>query len=141
MNKYHKKSSLRLIKCIGIIAISTSFHTLSEEHKMLKNCENSTTNEEISFCLDNIKTKAEKELVTWVNNQTFILEATKENTGRGAALKVFKRSMTKFKAYREDNCRWQYLNIAPEAGANIAYKQCYIDLTKIKINELSKFSQ
>lgn len=97
--------------------------------------------EQLSFCLDHVKDNAERELQIWLNNQIFTLDELQKVTGRGAALKIFKRSQEMFEKFREDNCRWQYLQIAPATGAATAYKKCYIKLTKARINELTELNK
>jgi len=95
---------------------------------------------EVSRCLDGIKEQKERELQTWINNQTFILEALAANNGRHAALNMFKRSQRNFISYRENNCRWQYLVVSPAPGAAVAFKKCFITLTQDRIEELSKLN-
>lgn len=101
----------------------------------------SQKNIDFSFCLDQVKNHAERELTTWINNQVFTLEELKKQTGRGAALTIFKRSQTAFEKYREDNCRWQYLQISPATGADTAYKSCYIRLTQARSQELAQLNR
>lgn len=100
-----------------------------------------TTTVEFSRCLDGVKEKKERELQTWVNNQTFILEALAANSGRRTTLDMFKRSQRNFISYRENNCRWQYLVVAPDDSAASAYKKCYITLTQYRIEELSHLNK
>ena len=100
-----------------------------------------TTTVEVSRCLDGVKEKKERELQTWVNNQTFILEALAANSGRRTTLDMFKRSQRNFISYRENNCRWQYLVVAPDDSAPGAYKKCYITLTQYRIEELSQLNK
>jgi uncharacterized protein YecT (DUF1311 family) len=105
-------------------------------------CEaNMKTIDEVSYCLDGIKKNKERELQTWVNNQTFILQELANNSGRRTALNIFKRSQRNFIHYREDNCRWQYLVLAPDAGAAVAYKKCYNTLTQYRIEELTQLNK
>jgi len=105
-------------------------------------CEmNMTTTPEVSKCLDGIRLDIDRELQTWVNNQSFILEELSANTGRRAALNMFKRSQRNFISYRENNCRWQYLSISPGTGAAAAFKKCYITLTQDRINELTNLNK
>lgn len=107
--------------------------------KSIENCESKKLNNtELSQCLDKVKDAIDKELQTWINNQTFILEEFATKTGRRAALDMFKRSQRNFISYRENNCRWQYLAISPGTGAAPAYKKCYILLSKDRIKELSQ---
>lgn len=108
--------------------------------KTVESCEEEFTEiADISRCFDVIKDRKERELTTWVNNQTFILEELAANTGRKAALNMFKRSQRNFMTYRENSCRWQYLTISPGLGAANAFKKCYILLTTDRINELKRF--
>jgi len=100
-----------------------------------------TTTEEFSKCLDGVRKHKDRELQTWVNNQTFTLEELAKVTGRQAALNMFKRSQRNFITYRENNCRWQYLAISPGTGAAAAFKKCYITLTQDRINELTSLSK
>tara|TARA_R110000787_G_scaffold123928_7_gene235053 strand:- start:477 stop:881 length:405 start_codon:yes stop_codon:yes gene_type:complete len=100
-----------------------------------------TTIADISRCLDGVKEKKDRELQTWVNNQSFILEELAANSGRSATLNMFKRSQRNFISYRENNCRWQYLVVAPDASAASAFKKCYITLTQDRINELTNLSR
>ena len=92
---------------------------------------------EASSCLDGVKKNIDRELQTWVNNHTFNLEDKALVTGRYSALKMFKRSQSNFITFRDNNCRWQYLAISPERGADIAYKNCYVRVTQTRIQELS----
>jgi len=105
-------------------------------------CElNMATTAEVSRCLDGVKETKERELQTWVNNQTFILEELAANNGRHASLNMFKRSQRNFISYRENNCRWQYLVIAPDDSAAGAFKKCYILLTQYRIEELTNLNK
>ena len=92
---------------------------------------------DVSRCLDGIRDKKDRELQTWINNQTFILEELSLHNGRSTSLDMFKRSQRNFISYRENNCRWQYLVLAPDESAAIAYKKCYITLTQDRIEELT----
>tara|TARA_R110000744_G_scaffold304543_1_gene413030 strand:- start:3361 stop:3765 length:405 start_codon:yes stop_codon:yes gene_type:complete len=96
---------------------------------------------EVSRCLDGTKVKKDRELQTWVNNQIFILEELAAHNGRRTSLDMFKRSQRNFISYRENNCRWQYLVVAPDEGAAIAYKKCYITLTQYRIEELTHLNK
>ena len=108
----------------------------------VESCEDkSTTVEELSRCLDGVKEKKDRELQTWVNNQTFILEELAANNGRRATLNMFKRSQRNFISYRENNCRWQYLFVSPDASSVVAFKKCYITLTQDRINELTSLNK
>lgn len=109
----------------------------SAEHKTIDACETKLKSEEsISQCFDGIRDRKDRELQTWINNQTFILEELAQNTGRRAALNMFKRAQRNFNTYRENNCRWHYLAISPNPGASNAFKKCYIRITQNRINEL-----
>jgi len=93
---------------------------------------------EASSCLDGVTKAIDRELQTWVNNHVFNLEEKALITGRYSALKMFKRSQSNFITFRDNDCRWRYLMVSPEKGANIVYKQCYIQLSKLRIKELRK---
>ncbi len=109
--------------------------------KTVKECEQTyQTNAELSHCLDLVKEAIDRELQTWINNQTFVLEEFAIITGRRSALNMFKRSQRNFITYRENNCRWQYLHISPGTGAAAAHKKCYILVTKDRIKELSRLN-
>lgn len=103
--------------------------------------EKMATTDDISRCFDSVKEKKDRELQTWVNNQTFILEELAANNGRHASLNMFKRSQRNFISYRENNCRWQYLVLAPDPHASAAYKKCYITLTQYRIEELASLNK
>ena len=122
----------------------TSFILLSSTamaKETITSCETKmTTATEISRCLDGIKEKKDRELQTWVNNQTFILEELAADTGRHASLNMFKRSQRNFISYRENNCRWQYLVVGPDPSAASAFKSCYITLTQYRIEELANLN-
>ncbi|MEY8214717.1 MAG: lysozyme inhibitor LprI family protein [Colwellia sp.] len=92
----------------------------------------------MSRCLDGVKSVVERELQTWVNLHTFNLEEKALVNSHYAILKMFKRSQSNFITYRENNCRWQYLAVFPESGADLAYKTCYVLLSQSRITELSK---
>lgn len=95
------------------------------------------TSPSMSRCLDGVISNVDRELQTWVNLHTFNLEERSLVNGRHSALKMFKRSQSNFITYRENDCRWQYLAISPKKGADIAYKKCYISLSKSRIDALS----
>ncbi len=90
-----------------------------------------------AMCLDRVQELVDRELQTWVNNQTFELEDLSLSSGRGTPLEMFKRSQRNFLTYRENNCRWQYLATTPSTEAANVYKMCYIYLSKNRIKELS----
>lgn len=93
----------------------------------------------MSRCLDGVISFIDRELQTWVNLHTFNLEEKALTNGRYSALKMFKRSQNNFITYRENDCRWQYLVISPERGADLAYKTCYVQLSQNRIKALSEF--
>ena len=92
----------------------------------------------MSRCLDSVISYVDRELQTWVNLHTFNLEEKALVNGRYSALRMFKRSQSNFITYRENDCRWQYLAISPERGADVAYKTCYVLLSQSRITALSK---
>ena len=96
---------------------------------------------EYSQCLDTIKEKIDKELDTWINNQTFILEEIAKSTGRKSPYNLFKRSQNNFITYRENNCKWQFLIKLPASDAATVYKKCYIMTSRDRITELSRISK
>jgi uncharacterized protein YecT (DUF1311 family) len=53
---------------------------------------------------------------------------------------MFKRSQSSFVTYRENTCRWQYLNISPDLGADVAYKSCYVTLSKTRVSLLTSIN-
>lgn len=91
----------------------------------------------MSRCLDGVISEVDRELQTWVNLHTFNLEEKALVNGRYSALKMFKRSQSNFITYRANDCRWQYLAISPEKGADVAYKTCYVLLSQSRITVLS----
>ena len=93
-----------------------------------------------SRCLDSVISFVDRELQTWVNLHTFNLEERALENGRYSALKMFKRSQSNFITYRENECRWQYLAISPQTGADVAYKTCYVNLSQSRIMALSKIN-
>ena len=134
MNMKNKAKYL-IASCLLLSSNAMAKNTLGScEAKM-------TTPVDVSRCLDGIKVKKDRELQTWVNNQTFILEGLSRNSGRSAVLDMFKRSQRNFIDYRENNCRWQYLVISPDANAAIAFKKCYITITQYRIDELTKLGE
>jgi len=118
------------------------FSNIALAKNTLESCQvKTTTIAEVSSCLDGVKEKKDRELQTWVNNQSFILEELAASSGRNATLNMFKRSQRNFISYRENNCRWQYLVVAPDGRAASAFKKCYITLTQDRINELANLSK
>jgi len=122
------------------IFILTQFSLIAPVYaqKSIDECEKTEkTIEKQSRCFDHVKKVLNRELQTWVNHHVFNLEEKALTTGRYSALKMFKRSQSDFLAFRDNDCRWQYLAISPEKGANMAYKKCYILVTQSRISELS----
>jgi len=117
------------------------FSSTAMAKNTVQGCEEKmATTTELSRCLDDIKEKKDRELQTWVNNQTFILEELAASNGRRATINMFKRSQRNFISYRENNCRWQYLVETPDPSAASAFKKCYITLTQYRIEELSSLN-
>ncbi|NQZ28036.1 MAG: DUF1311 domain-containing protein [Colwellia sp.] len=110
--------------------------------KDIASCQKQTAEEissaAMSRCLDSVISYVDRELQTWVNLHTFNLEEKALVNGRYSALRMFKRSQSNFITYRENDCRWQYLAISPERGADVAYKTCYVLLSQSRITALSK---
>ncbi|MCW8832625.1 MAG: DUF1311 domain-containing protein [Colwellia sp.] len=123
-----------------VFTISTLFLTFpANAAKTLSECQQAElTDSEMSSCLDGVIKIVDRELQTWVNNHIFNLEEKALITGRQSALKMFKRSQSNFITFRNNDCRWQYLAVSPEKGANIAYKKCYIRLSQSRIEELGQ---
>lgn len=124
-----------------ILAVTLLFSSTLMAKSTVSACESTFDSAaEISRCLDGIREKKDRELQTWINNQTFILEELALHNGRRTSLDMFKRSQRNFISYRENNCRWQYLVIAPDPSASVAYKKCYITLTQDRITELAQLN-
>jgi len=122
-------------------SISFASASFASNEKTLEECKSKYTElAELSQCLDIVKRNVDKELQTWINNQTFILEEHALETGRRSALEMFKRSQRNFITFRTNNCRWQYLYISPDVSAANAFKECYILNTQRRIQELHELS-
>jgi len=125
--------------------MTTLFITLVASHanaaKSIQACqiqtEEQVSSASMSRCLDGVISHVDRELQTWVNLHTFNLEEKALVNGRYSALKMFKRSQRNFITYRENDCRWQYLAISPDRGADLAYKKCYVMLSQSRITALS----
>jgi uncharacterized protein YecT (DUF1311 family) len=128
------------ILALSVFILSQSFLSAPAfAEKTIDECEKvSSTQKKLSRCFDTLSSGLDRELQTWVNNHVFNLEEKALLTGRHAALKMFKRSQNDFITFRDNDCRWQYLAISPSKGADLAYKKCYIIITKNRISELSK---
>lgn len=124
---------------LGILVFTNvMFSSVSYAQKTLAECEKIEASTDKQFrCLDSVKELLEREMQTWVNNHIFNLEEKAQETGRRSALKMFKRAQDDFITFRDNDCRWQYLAISPEKGADFAYKKCYIVVTQSRINQLS----
>lgn len=128
-----------ILRCLITLGLLFSYDTLAYQPKSMEDCEKfGKASTEYSKCLDIVKETTSRELQTWINNQTFILEEFAIVTGRRSALEMFKRSQRNFITYRENNCRWQYLHISPAKEAPAAFKKCYIMATRNRIVELAK---
>jgi uncharacterized protein YecT (DUF1311 family) len=124
--------------CVFIFT-QTLYSSSVYAQKTIEECEKmEKTADKQSRCFDSVKDLLNRELQTWVNQHTFNLEEKSLLTGRHSALKMFKRSQNDFITFRDNDCRWQYLAISPEKGAETAYKKCYIVVTQSRIDQLSK---
>jgi uncharacterized protein YecT (DUF1311 family) len=132
----HKKiiiTSLFLYPLLMIFPVNAA-STIDECQKQIVEQDSISS---MSRCLDGVISFVDRTLQTWVNLHTFNLEEKAIVNGRYSALKMFKRSQSNFITYRENDCRWQYLAISPERGADLAYKTCYVQLSESRINALS----
>lgn len=128
-----------LVVLIGLFCLPTT--VTANQSKNIGDCEKKfDTPDELSRCFDLVKASVDRELQTWINNQMFVLEEFALATGRHSALNMFKRSQRNFIAYRENNCRWQYLHISPNKMAASTFKKCYILSTRDRITELSRLN-
>lgn len=127
-------------RCLLVPAMLFSGSLMAQNN--VHSCESTMdSSADLSRCLDGIREKKDRELQTWINNQTFILEELSLQNGRRTSLDMFKRSQRNFISYRENNCRWQYLILAPDESAAAAYKKCYITLTQDRIDELTQLNK
>ena len=125
-----------------VIGLQISSFANANQGRTIKSCEKKKINNvEYSQCLDHVKESIDRELQTWINNQTFLLEEFALTTGRRSALIMFQRSQKNFLKFRENNCRWQYLAVSPSVTAASTYKKCYIFISKSRINELNLISR
>ncbi len=120
----------------ALLMISPAHATKSIDECQKQNAEK-ISSAPLSRCLDDVISFVDRELQTWVNLHTFNLEEKALVNGRYSALKMFKRAQSNFITYRENDCRWQYLAISPELGADLAYKACYVKLSQSRISILS----
>jgi uncharacterized protein YecT (DUF1311 family) len=120
------KATVIALFLLSPLSLATTAHAA----KTASECQQEdATIQDVSRCLDGVIETMDRELQTWVNNHVFNLEEKAMVTGRYSALKMFKRSQSNFITFRENDCRWQYLAVSPEKGADIAYKQCYIQVS------------
>ena len=122
--------------CFSSISLATNLSNESSVEQCYQKMINEEGNEIVSRCLDMAINDVGRELQTWVNLHQFNLQEKAQVNGRYSALKMFKRSQSSFITYRENTCRWQYLNISPDLGADVAYKACYVTLSQTRINTL-----
>ncbi|TPH12735.1 lysozyme inhibitor LprI family protein [Litorilituus lipolyticus] len=128
------KKALMTVPFLVMFIISSQ----AEARNKLADCEDLKNDESLlSRCLDGVIDTLDSELQTWINHHTFNLEEKALVNGRYSALKMFKRSQSNFISFRENDCRWRYLAISPDKGAGIAFKQCFVELTKARIIQLS----
>ncbi len=93
-------------------------------------------------CLDRKLSALNNEITLWNNNKIFALEAKAKDTGRKDVLHLFKKAQKSFTKYRENNCRWQYLEQIPDTTAGaISYKECLVEMSRIRVQQLKKVSQ
>ena len=136
-----KIKSLNITLLLTLLCFGISPSTVALQAKNVATCEkNFDTPNELSRCFDIVKASIDRELQTWINNQTFVLEEFALATGRYSALNMFKRSQRNFISYRENNCRCQYLHISPSKIAASVFKKCYILSTRDRITELSRLN-
>lgn len=132
----------KLFITIALCVLSTASYSQLSKDKTINSCKKKTKSQiDYSICLDEVKLSKDRELTTWVNNQVFILDEVAKSTGRTSTLKIFKRSQTHFEKYREDNCRWQFIAYGQDNKAIPVYKECYIKLTKQRIDELASLNK
>lgn len=130
------------LKLLVLASFCLTLPALAVSNKTIESCEmqHDKDVQKLSQCFDLVKDAVDKELQTWINNQIFVLEEFAIVTGRQSALTMFKRSQRNFITYRENNCRWQYLQLTPNVEAAPAYKKCYILATRDRIDELSRLN-
>lgn len=122
------------------LLMTSSAHATKSIEECQKQNVDSLSSAPMSRCLDSVISFVDRELQTWVNLHTFNLEEKALVNGRYSALKMFKRSQSNFITYRENDCRWQYLAISPERGADLAYKTCYVMQSTSRIKALSNIN-
>jgi uncharacterized protein YecT (DUF1311 family) len=135
MNRYSTRQLVQLVILSSAFALMPN-NVLANTQKTIAQCDKEKNIAQQSQCLDIVVDAIDRKLQTWVNNQTFILEEFAIKNGRNSALTLFKRSQSTFIQYREDNCRWQYLAVSNTQHASLAYKKCYVMLSKNRIKEL-----
>lgn len=132
-----------ILKKVSLLSICLcSFFVIdsAQAEKNIVDCQNKHSDDEpsLSRCLDGVISHVDRELQTWVNLHSFNLEEKALVNGRYSALKMFKRAQSNFITYRENDCRWQYLAISPDRGADLAYKTCYVRLSVARIDALNE---
>lgn len=141
LTAYYSSLTIALFCASGLTAAKTSDNAnLDKVAECYKNVIKETDNESVSRCLDEAINLVDRELQIWVNLHQFNLEEKSQINGRYSALKMFKRSQSSFVTYRENTCRWQYLNISPDLGADVAYKSCYVTLSKTRVSLLTSIN-
>ncbi|TYK66802.1 lysozyme inhibitor LprI family protein [Colwellia echini] len=134
------RSNFVKLKVSGFLLCPLLILSPAHAAKSIDECQTKSINNPAQFsmsqCLDSVILHTERELQTWVNLHTFNLEEKSLINGRDSALKMFKRGQSNFITYRENDCRWQYLAISPDDGADLAYKKCYVILTNERITVL-----
>ncbi len=133
---------LKSMKSLLIVFVSTFFLSLYNTDALaeptVKACkEQTSTNTELSQCLDSVIRSLDRELQTWINNELSILEELKKSMGKDTALQLFKRSQSQFESFRETDCKWLYSKLPIGIEATNTYKMCYINNTKNRIAELN----
>lgn len=137
MNNYFTKQFVPLVILSTILMlIPNNVLAKNNKQKSVTSCDKEKSIIKQSQCLDIVVDAIDRELQTWINNQTFILEEFAIKNGRNSALSLFNRSQSTFIQYREDNCRWQYLAVSNTQHSTVAYKKCYIMLSHNRIKEL-----
>jgi len=130
-----------VILSLSLVLSISSYAEQSPTYSIAKCEKPKLTTKKYSQCLDVVKERVDRELATWVNNQTFVLEELAKSTGRESPYTMFKRSQKNFITYRDNNCKWQFLVKLPSDVAAPAYKKCYILVSKDRIAELSRINK
>jgi len=133
----------KLFVPISVVILFSSINVSAKDsHSVIKQCDIEALDKiNYSKCLDLERTKVDRELETWVNNQLFRLEDKAEATGRQSAFNLFKRSQKQFLKYRDTNCKWQFITKLPSTDAAMSYKICHILTTQDRIKDLARLSK